>query len=115
MDAASAFSVPDGPPDGLIVLLPARSGGWRWWRVEQGGLGRERSFMPDAETAPWGRLAEGNVVTALVPAARAPVRVTMPDMPPHRRRRRQTGGRSAGDRFRAPPCRRRSAGAACCA
>jgi general secretion pathway protein L len=41
--------------------------------VEQGGLGRERSFMPDAETAPWGQLEEGNVVTALVPAALAPV------------------------------------------
>lgn len=84
MEAASAFSVPDGPPDGLIVLLPARSGGgWRWWRVEQGGLGRERSFLADAETAPWGRLAEGSVVTALVPAARAPVRdQPMPDMPP---------------------------------
>lgn len=88
MDAASAFTAPDGLPgglpDGLILLLPARAdGGWRWWRVEQGRLGRERSFMPDAEAAPWGRLEEGGVVTALVPAALAPVRDRpVPDMPP---------------------------------
>lgn len=85
MDAASAFSAPHGlPPDGLILLLPARAGdGWRWWRVEQGRLGRERSFMPDAESAPWGSLEDGSVVTALVPAALAPVRDRpTPDMPP---------------------------------
>ena len=76
MDAARAFPAPHGlPPDGLILLLPARAGdGWRWWRVEQGRLGRERSFMPDAESAPWGSLEDGSVVTALVPAAMAPVR-----------------------------------------
>ena len=84
MAAASAFPAPHGLPDGLIVLLPARSdGGWRWWRVEQGRLSCERSFLPDADIAPWGRLEEGSVVTALVPAALAPVRDRpMPDMPP---------------------------------
>lgn len=61
-------------PDGVIVLLPSAAGAaWRWWRVGGGKLGGERGFDPDGDR-PWGTMADDARVTALVPAALAPVR-----------------------------------------
>ena len=69
----------DAADDGLIVQLPAVPGAvWRWWRVSDGGLSRDRGFAP-GEDAPWGGSAR---TVALVPSADAPVRIrprgTMP-------------------------------------
>lgn len=66
--------------DGLIVLLPAEPGhAWRWWRVTDGAVGREHEFDGHGEARPWGEVTQ---VTALVPAAFAPVRDRpFPEMP----------------------------------
>lgn len=67
-------------PDGLIVLLPAEPGhAWRWWLVSENGVGREHELDGNGEASPWGEVGE---VTALVPAALAPVRDRLlPEMP----------------------------------
>lgn len=82
MTGAAAPDSPGTVPDGLIVLLPEAAGdAWRWWRVAGGVLDGERTFDPDAE-APWGPPDEGMRITALVPAALAPVQDrAMPAMP----------------------------------
>lgn len=77
-----ALSDPDiATGDGLIVVLPAAPGGeWRWRRVEDGVAGTEHGYFA-GEDAPWGSFREGRV-TAVVPAALAPVRIKpMPAMP----------------------------------
>lgn len=71
---------PEPSADGLIVLLPAAPGQpWCWWRVGEGGIGRDHAFDPALDTAPWGIVG---AVTALVPASAAPViDKSLPDMP----------------------------------
>ena len=72
----------DPSTDGLIAALPEVPGGeWRWWSVTGGVLEEGRGWFA-GEELPWGDAAAG-VVTALVPAAAAPVRIKpMPAMPP---------------------------------
>ncbi|MCW1384031.1 type II secretion system protein GspL [Novosphingobium sp. KCTC 2891] len=69
----------DPAPDGVIALLPDAPGGaWRWWRVADGALGRERAWLP-GEELPW---VAATPATLLVPSAAAPVRdKPLPDLP----------------------------------
>ena len=60
--------------EGVLILLPAGVGApWRWWRIEDGVLGR--SYDHDPSGAGFGELADGARIVALAPAAQAPVRV----------------------------------------
>ena len=60
--------------DGALILLPAVAGApWRWWRIEDGALGRSYDHEPSG--AAFGEFAEGARIVALAPAAQAPVLV----------------------------------------
>lgn len=60
--------------DGLLIVLPAVTGGdWRWRRVRDEALGSWHWYSP-GEDAPWGDPGEGDRVVALVPSDQAPVR-----------------------------------------